>query len=81
MNWIKITDHLPDHSTRVLLWLVTNNPEHSGTVLGERCLHPPYEDQFWDGACYRPMAWISHWMPLPEPPGKPWSRPQIEVPK
>ncbi len=32
-------------------------------------------DLFWDQTGYRPLAWCSHWMELPEPPPKPWARP------
>ncbi len=72
-RWIKTTDRLPDCETWVLLFLVTNNPAGSGIVKGQRSSF--HEGQFWGDDMYRPMAWISHWMPLPEPPPKPWTRP------
>ncbi len=26
------------------------------------------DGEYWDGSGYRPIAWVTHWMPLPEPP-------------
>lgn len=57
-----------------LLWLVTEDPQYSGVVMGQPTLYEP--GKFWDGHCYRPMSWVSHWMPLPESPPKPWRRPE-----
>lgn len=55
--------------TRVLLWLVTVDPQNSGVVLGERGLYGTEDqDKFWDGHSYRPLAWCSHWMPTPQGP-------------
>ena len=74
--WVAVTDKMPPYQTWVLLWLVTVNPENSGVVMGQRCIHE--EGKFWDGNTYRPLAWISHWQPLPTPPEKPWQRPPNE---
>ena len=55
-------------------WLVTENPNNSGIVHGQISA---YNDgkSFWDGHSYRPTAWLSHWMPEPDPPTGPYSRP------
>lgn len=62
--------------TPVLLWLVTENPENSGAITGTASIH--FHGQFWADAMYRPLAWCSHWMPLPEPPAKPWKTERVE---
>ncbi len=49
-----------------LFWLVTRNPANSGPVIAQISAYEP--GKFWDGYTYRPVAWLSHWMPLPAPP-------------
>ncbi len=60
----------------VLIWVVTNNPEYSGAVIGSRGTYGSgEEDKFWDGTIYRPLAWCSHWMEIPAgPPRSEWIR-------
>ncbi len=63
----RVLETLP-YATWVLLWLVTEDPANSAAVMGQRSAHE--DGRFWDGDIYRPLAWCSHWMPLPEGPGE-----------
>ena len=67
MNWQPISTCPLEK--RVLFWLVAENPGHRpGVFAGERSAD---EGKLWDGQGYYPVAWASHWMPLPDPPMKP----------
>lgn len=71
-EWKSTENNLLPYSTWCLLWLVTNDPQNSGPVIGQTSIFN--RGEFWDGYCFRPMEWISHWMPLPAAPPLPWNR-------
>ena len=56
-KWIPVTEMLPEKDVKVLTW-------------GVYGFSVNYRDRFsgrWRGVNGRPQ-WITHWMPLPEPP-------------
>ena len=59
MEWIRVEDRLPEDNQRVLVY----RPEMETADTG------PISVQFgW--TCARKHCDVSHWMPLPEPPGE-----------
>lgn len=67
---------------RVLLWWVGDNAPLSahGAIIavvtyyeiGDPITAQPVEPlraaSYWDGTTYRDLAWVTHWMPLPQAP-------------
>ena len=72
MGWIPVEERLPDHNKTVLVYC-------TGVVAGNHVVHIGSLDsgKFWflrthPGISSFPvLEWqVTHWMPLPEPPGK-----------
>lgn len=57
MNWISVTDKLPDDSKPVLIWLQSG---HCG--IGN------YYNDRWNYKDNRYLFTVTHWMPLPDKP-------------
>ena len=71
MNWIPVTETLPDFDTRVLVYGKEKNPafaEHDPNPMLIAHIHAITKN----GPIWRHDAWgnieFTHWMPLPEPP-------------
>lgn len=64
MNWIPVSEHLPDDDTIVLVHVPgASEPVWIGFYVSE------YDDWVWaEGATI--VEEVTHWMPLPEPPVK-----------
>jgi len=58
-NWISVKDKLPEKGDTYLVWT-----ENTGV---ETCRWFAYRGK-WRGGAW--TAHITHWMPLPEPPGE-----------
>lgn len=62
MQWIPVSERLPDEYQDVHIWLCDGDAEYNVTFDGE------IFDR-WGGEGYK-IGEVSHWMPLPEPPQK-----------
>ncbi|MDC9624097.1 DUF551 domain-containing protein [Xenorhabdus sp. XENO-7] len=66
MEWIKCSDRLPETYDDILLVVDGSNDIHVGYfILDEyegKCFHSLGEDLFFK------IEYVTHWMPLPEPP-------------
>ena len=62
-KWIPVTERLPDEDVRVLVWLVADNPSKYTRIDTDR-----RHDSRW----VRWEKYVTHWMPLPEPPEGVW---------
>ena len=62
MTWISIKDRLPEISYPVLTWFIDCNG-HGGYQIDGYDGEMWIEAKVWDGS-------ITHWMPMPEPPGR-----------
>jgi hypothetical protein len=57
-KWIPVTERLPEEDVRVLVWVGANS-----------CNFPVIDtDRIHNGRWVRWDEYITHWMPLPEPP-------------
>lgn len=57
-QWIPVTERLPEEDVRVLVWVGENS-----------CNFPMIDtDRIHNGRWVRWDRYITHWMPLPEPP-------------
>ncbi len=67
MEWISVKDRLPENKSNVLFF--TNGFTKNVMRMGNFYLEDSFgrKNQFCDGAFF-PIEFISHWMPLPEPP-------------
>jgi hypothetical protein len=75
LHWIPVSEQLPDEGVNVLVWLA----DRARAVVAYR------RDKWWDGTDEElnfhsytktdDAEAPTHWMPLPEPPGAPVSRP------
>ena len=67
MQWVSVKDKLPEERTSNL---VVTNPEKKHIWIAFYCKNR-FDQQEWriDGDCLKTDK-ISHWMPLPPPPGK-----------
>lgn len=66
MNWIKVTDRLPENNQEILM--VYNNLVMEGEFCNGKFYHPS-DCAHVRGYCYcDPQDGITHWMPLPKPP-------------
>lgn len=57
-KWIPVTERLPDEDTRVLVWLVDGANKYTRMDTDRR------HNSKW----VRWEKYVTHWMPLPEPP-------------
>lgn len=66
MKWQTI-ESAPKDKSVLLWWVGVKGARAPGAALtGQVSSYEP--GMFWDGHIYRPIAWITHWMPLPPPP-------------
>jgi hypothetical protein len=78
MQWISVKDKLPEYDVRVLVWgeHKGNNPQMGGAypVITERVdLKETHQRNLRRYVCendFKMMAYVTHWMPLPESPNK-----------
>ncbi len=79
-KWISVEDRLPDFNVKVLAYWRpidhVDRPFHREIIVAERTVHLPdggasiKSDQWWGGSrSYDQATFITHWQPLPEPPG------------
>lgn len=57
-QWIPVTERLPDEDTRVLVWLLDSANKYTRMDTDRR--H--------NGKWVRWEKYVTHWMPLPQPP-------------
>lgn len=60
-EWISVDDRLPEEDTRVLVYLNIQKTDANIYTFFDT-------DRILDGKWVRWRGYISHWMPLPEPP-------------
>ena len=58
-EWISVEDALPEEDVRVLVWLSKENPSKYTRIDTDRML---------GGEWVRWGRYVTHWMPLPQPP-------------
>lgn len=77
MEWVKVEDSLPEYGVKVLVFgeSSTANPNMGGAyiVISMRMdirgtLLEKTHSRYIDKNQFRAMAYVTHWMPLPEPP-------------
>ena len=69
MDWIKIEDKIPDEGQKVIYYF-----EHTGISIGKFTKDKdnigfPFGNIFYGKSGFLTDD-VTHWMPLPEPPGK-----------
>ena len=62
MKWISVDKGLPDYQVSVLVWY-----GHTARIGIERRSHTDKTGEHFTGEY---EYWITHWMPLPEPPAQ-----------
>lgn len=62
MNWISVTENLPDNSNRIIV----NTPEGVGTARFNR--HEGFTNVALNGNVQYSQLEVTHWMPFPVPP-------------
>lgn len=68
-EWISVEDGLPDSKTQVLVYWrpvdYKDRPFHREIIIAELSR---METKWWANNRYYSTVYITHWMPLPEPP-------------
>ena len=57
-KWIPVTERLPEEDTRVLVWLLEGGSEYTRMDT----------DRIHNNRWVRWQKYVTHWMPLPQPP-------------
>lgn len=64
MKWVSVTESLPEYQKQVLVYIKSPNWLEGKIELGKR-KYTDHEGEHWD-IDYN--HFLTHWMPLPEPP-------------
>ena len=70
MNWISVSDRLPEPygHQRYLVTVRHKEPSYKGRLVSIAEYEARDESPYWAGDYDSGWTYVTHWMPLPEPP-------------